>query len=137
MTRTVRTVEPRLVAINGPIASTLRQGMQAHGWQVTDVNERIGLKRDSTRIYGYLRAETAPPPEMRAKLATLFSVPEEALMPVAGPQEELPLVVRQRAPTRVPPAPPTITVQAGGKVRLVVDQMVSLKQASAILALLA
>jgi hypothetical protein len=136
MTRPPRSVEPRLVAVNGPIASTLRQAMFVRGWQVAHVNERLGLKRDSTRLYAYLRAETAPPPEIRAKLAALFEVSEEALMPAPGPQTELPLTVRPPSSRAMPPAPATIAVQAGGKVRLVVDQMVTLRVASQILALL-
>jgi hypothetical protein len=136
MTRPPRSVAPRLVAVNGPIASTLRQAMFARSWQVVDVNERLGLKRDSTRLYAYLRAETAPPPEIRAKLAALFEVPEESLMPTPGPQTELPLTVRPPSSRAMPPAPATIAVQAGGKVRLVVDQMVTLRVASQILALL-
>lgn len=129
---------PRLVALYGGVASTLRQALQEKGMMVAAVNERVGLKRGATTLYPYLRAEAAPPPELRVKLAKLLDIPESALMAAGSQSPEQALVVAPRKTKSVSPVPPTITVMAGQQqqVRLVLDQIMPARQAAAILMLL-
>ena len=135
-------VEPRLVAIYGGVASTLRQAMQQRQLSVPMLNELLGIRRDRTTLYPYLRAESAPGPELRAKLAAVLDVPESALM-AAGSQPAQALVAVPKAPPSKPKTKPalfphaTVTVVAGQQVRLVLDQIMPAKRAAAILMLLA
>jgi hypothetical protein len=69
------------IARYGHVAAALRAAMKTHKWSMGDLSQALGMGRQSTVPYPWLKGSGAPGPDNRAKLAALLSIPEVDLMP--------------------------------------------------------
>jgi transcriptional regulator with XRE-family HTH domain len=74
------TPTPFQIARFGHIAVLLRTEMEKRKWNGGDLSQAIGLDRDSTRIYPWLKGTGAPGPNLRPKIAKVLGVEESELM---------------------------------------------------------
>jgi transcriptional regulator with XRE-family HTH domain len=89
------------VARCGHIVVFLRNQMAKRQWSIQNLAEALGLPRNSTSPYPWIKGTSAPGATMRHKLAELFEVPVATFM-ARDPGEHLPV----HAPgTFTPPGP--------------------------------
>jgi transcriptional regulator with XRE-family HTH domain len=79
MPRTTRQPTLESIARYGHIATLLRRALDDRGWTVGDLNIKLGIARNSTTVYPWLKGFGAPMPGNRVKLAKLLGVAEDAL----------------------------------------------------------
>ena len=134
---------PDQIAMFGHIATALRAVMHKHHWSVSDMHERLGMERSSTTLYGHLSCRAAPGPELRAKMAKTFDIPETELMKrdlvtgqsVVTVSEPRHMPVHVMKPMSSLPVL-SFTVSADGTARIKLDAAMSLAAASPLLRIL-
>jgi transcriptional regulator with XRE-family HTH domain len=141
---------PLEIAKFGHIAVALRAVMVARDWSPGALNQAMGLDRNNTAIYLYLRGQGQPSPERRRALSAATGIPEADLMArdpeaplsaaaLAAPQRAL-IVHRKPPQPQRPPAvePPVLqfTAHPDGTARLAFDVTMATEKAVPLLRIL-
>jgi hypothetical protein len=98
------------------------------------------MERSNTTLYAHLACRAAPGPELRAKMAKTFGIPETELMKRDLVTSQSPVTVsepRQHIMKPMSPLPVlSFTVSADGTARIKLDAAMSLAAASPLLRIL-
>lgn len=128
------------VAHHGNVTAAIRQALARQEMTPAELRDKLGLGKDSTRIYPWIRGQSAPPVEWHARLAKALGIPRDALVPQAGKPSTALVPVSAKPPARKVPMPEgmqlSIRLKAGGQSQLFVDMEIPTPQALAIFRML-
>lgn len=130
---------PAQVAVYGHIATAMRAYLAEHKLRPSDMNERLGLHRTNTMIYGWINARAAPGPKHRTKLAKLLGIQPQDLLPREGAEILSPAAARaivKPTPTARSPDVLQFSVAADGEARIRLDIQLPVEQATPLLRML-